>query len=248
MPPHQVVSRSEWIAARKALLAKEKDLTRARDALNRERRALPWVKVEKTYTFETLDGRETLAELFGDRSQLIVNHFMLGPGWGEGCLGCSFGADHLDAALVHLAQKDVAFVAVSRAPLAEIEAYRKRMGWRFKWVSSHGSDFNYDFNVSFTPEQLAAKRAEYNYETIDPGIDELPGDSVFARDDAGAIYHTYSQFGRGGEEVLGTYMLLDITPKGRDENGRGNLTDWVKRHDEYDAPATAAAACCQKAS
>lgn len=181
MPPHQVVSRSEWIAARKALLAKEKDLTRARDALNRERRALPWVKVEKTYTFETLDGRETLAELFGDRSQLIVNHFMLGPGWGEGCLGCSFGADHLDAALVHLAQKDVAFVAVSRAPLAEIEAYRKRMGWRFKWVSSHGSDFNYDFNVSFTPEQLAAKRAEYNYETIDPGIDELPGDSVFAR-------------------------------------------------------------------
>lgn len=248
MQPHQVVSQSEWIAARKVLLAKEKDLTRARDALNRERRALPWVKIEKTYTFDTRDGRETLADLFGDRSQLIVNHFMLGPGWGEGCLGCSFGADHLDAALVHLAQKDVAFVAVSRAPLAEIEAYRKRMGWRFKWVSSHGSDFNYDFNVSFTPEQLAAKRAEYNYETIDPGIDELPGDSVFARDDAGNIYHTYSQFGRGGEEMLGTYMLLDITPKGRDENGpRGNLTDWVKRHDEYDAPA-AAAACCQKAS
>lgn len=248
MQPHQVVSQSEWIAARKALLVKEKELTRARDALNRERRALPWVKVEKTYAFETLDGRETLTELFGDRSQLIVNHFMLGPGWGEGCLGCSFGADHLDAALVHLAQKDVAFVAVSRAPLAEIEVYRKRMGWRFKWVSSYGSDFNYDFNVSFTPAQLAAKRGEYNYQTIDPGIDELPGDSVFARDDAGAIYHTYSQFGRGGEEILGTYMLLDITPKGRDENGpRRNLTDWVKRHDEYDAPA-AAVACCQKAS
>ena len=245
MQPTAIVSHREWTDARKALLAKEKEHTHARDALNKARQAMPWVRVEKDYSFETPQGRKALAELFGDRSQLIVKHFMLGPGWSEGCVGCSFECDHIEGALVHLKQKDVALVAISRAPLAEIETYKKRMGWTFDWVSSHGTDFNFDFQVSFTPEQLAAKQAEYNYEIIDPGIDELSAISVFARDDAGAVYHTYSSYGRGAEEILGTYMLLDLTPKGRDENGPGhNLTDWVKRHDQYDTPQQSS--CCHQ--
>jgi predicted dithiol-disulfide oxidoreductase (DUF899 family) len=244
MQQHTVVSQSEWLTARKAHLAREKQLTRLRDEIASERRALPWVKVEKDYVFDTPDGRKTLAELFGDKSQLIVNHFMLGPGWKDGCVGCSFGADHVEGALVHLAQRDVAYVAVSRAPLAEIEAYKRRMGWHFAWVSSFGNDFNYDFHVSFRPDELANGKAEYNYEMIDPGIDELPGNSVFVKDEHGDIFHTYSNFGRGGEEVLSTYMLLDMTPKGRDENGpHHNLMDWVKRHDEYQT-ASEANACC----
>lgn len=247
MQPHRIVSQDEWTAARKALLTKEKEHTRARDALNEARQAMPWVEVEKPYTFDTLEGRKTLADLFGGRSQLIVKHFMLAPGWSEGCVGCSFECDHIEGALPHLVQKDVAFVAISRASLAEIESYKQRMGWTFDWVSSHGSDFNYDFHVSFTPEQLAAKQAEYNYEVIDPGIDELSGISVFARDDKGGVYHTYGSFGRGAEEILGTYMLLDLTPKGRDEHGPNfNLTDWVKRHDDYAKPQ--AAGCCHGAS
>lgn len=236
MQPHRIVSRSEWLFARKALLAKEKKLTRRRDKLSEERRALPWVKVEKSYVFDTPQGRKTLSDLFEGRSQLIVKHFMLAPGQLEGCVGCSFESDHVDGALVHLEHHDVTYVAVARAPLSEITAYKKRMGWQFKWVSSGGSDFNYDFNVSFTPEEVATGKAYYNYETTDVGIEDLSGFSVFMKDDNGDIFHTYSSFGRGLEEVLGTYMYLDITPKGRNENGPNhNLTDWVRLHDRYDS-------------
>lgn len=243
MQTNRIVSRDEWLAARTALLAKEKELTRARDRLSAERRALPWVKVDKTYVFDTTEGKRTLAELFDGRSQLIVYHFMLAPGWKDGCIGCSFLVDHIDGPLVHLEQRDVAFVAVSRAPLAEIEAYKARMGWHFRWVSSHDSDFNYDFHVSFRPEEVASGHVTYNYQTIAAEIDELPGASVFAKDADGAVYHTYSSFARGLENVLGTYALLDMTPKGRDERGpRGDLSDWVKRHDEYGAAQQQA--CC----
>ena len=243
MQQHNIVSRSEWLAARKTHLAREKELTHLRDAVSAERRALPWMKVEKTYLFDSSTGPKSLDDLFGDKSQLIVNHFMLAPGWKEGCVGCSFGADHVEGTLVHLAQRDVAYVAVSRAPLAEIEAYKQRMGWHFDWVSSFGNDFNYDFHVSFTPEQLAARNAEYNYQMIDPGIEELPGYSVFAKNKTGEVFHTYSAFARGGEALLGTYALLDMTPKGRDETLNGNLTDWVKRHDEYTNTGKAGACC-----
>jgi len=244
MTAHAVVSREQWLAARQALLAKEKEFTRLRDRLAAERRALPWVKVEKAYMFDTTDGPRSLADLFDGRSQLVVDHFMLGPGWKEGCVGCSFGADHIEGGLVHLSHHDVSFVAVSRAPLAEIETYRRRMGWRFKWVSSQGSDFNYDYNVSFTPESLAKGKVWYNYAAIDAGIDELPGLSVFARDEAGDIFHTYSSYARGTEELLTTYMVLDLTPNGRNETGPNhNLTDWVRRHDEYE-DAKGAASCC----
>lgn len=243
MQQHNVVSRNEWLAARKLHLAREKELTHLRDAISAERRALPWMKIEKTYVFESPAGPKSLVDLFGDKSQLIVNHFMLAPGWKEGCVGCSFGADHVEGALVHLAQRDVAYVAVSRAPLSEIEAYKQRMGWHFDWVSSFGSDFNYDFHVSFTPEQLASHNAEYNYQMIDPGIEELPGYSVFAKNETGEVFHTYSAFARGGEALLGTYALLDMTPKGRGELLNGNLTDWVKRHDEYAATGNAGTCC-----
>lgn len=238
----KIVSQSEWTAARKALLAEEKTLTRQRDALNAKRQAMPWVKVEKSYVFDTTAGKKTLAELFGGRSQLVVNHFMLGPGWKQGCIGCSFGADHIDGGLVHLRHHDVSVVTVSRAPLPEILAYKKRMGWKFDWVSSHGSDFNYDFHVSFTPEQLAKGKVEYNYAMID-GEEELPGISVFAKNAAGDVFHSYSSYGRGAEELITTYMVLDLTPKGRNENGpHHNLMDWVKRHDEYET-AKAGAGC-----
>jgi predicted dithiol-disulfide oxidoreductase (DUF899 family) len=231
---HAVVSREDWLAARRALLEKEKAQTRMRDALAAERRALPWVRVEKEYVFETPDGRKTLAELFDGRSQLIVKHFMLAPGWSEGCVGCSFECDHVEGALVHLENHDVSYLAVSRAPLAEIEAFRRRMGWRFRWVSSFGSDFNYDFHVSFSPEEVAAGRGFYNYRMDEVPVEELSGFSVFFKDERGRVFHTYSAYGRGAEEVLGTYMLLDLTPKGRNETGpRGNLTDWVRHHDRY---------------
>jgi predicted dithiol-disulfide oxidoreductase (DUF899 family) len=242
MEPHAVVSREQWIAQRQALLAKEKEYTRLRDRLSAERRALPWVKVEKPYVFDAVEGKKTLADLFAGRSQLVIQHFMLGPGWTEGCVGCSFGADHVAGALVHLEHHDVSFAAVSRAPIAEIEAYRKRMGWPFTWVSSSASDFNFDFHVSFTKDELAQGQGYYNYRMIDPGIEELPGLSVFYRDPSGDIFHTYSSFARGTEELLTTYMLLDMTPKGRDETGNGNLTDWVRRHDEYEGATSAS--CC----
>jgi predicted dithiol-disulfide oxidoreductase (DUF899 family) len=230
---NQVVSHDEWIAARKELLQKEKDFTRLRDQLNAERRALPWVKVEKEYLFDTPSGRQSLGDLFDGRSQLVTKHFMFGPDWTDGCVGCSFEMDHIEGALVHLEHHDVSYVAVSRAPLAKIEAFKQRMGWRFRWVSSYGSDFNYDYHVSFTPEQVAGGNAFYNYELRDVGIDELSGRSVFYRDEAGDIFHTYSSYARGGELFLGSYAVLDITPKGRDETINGNLTDWVRHHDRY---------------
>jgi len=241
MTQHQIVTRDEWLAARKELLVKEKAFTRLRDRLGAERRTLPWVKVEKQYVFDGPDGQETLAGLFGGRSQLIVKHFMLGPGWSEGCVGCSFEMDHVDGILVHLAQRDVGYVAVSRAPWPEIAAFRERMGWHIKWVSSHGSDFNYDFNVSFTADQMAKGEAYYNFGMQHVPIDELSGRSVFFKDANGDIFHTYSSYGRGGEDVLGAYRLLDIVPKGRDETGpRGNLSDWVRHHDRYGAAGAVA--------
>jgi predicted dithiol-disulfide oxidoreductase (DUF899 family) len=230
---HHVVSREEWIAARKALLIKEKAWTRMRDGLNEERRALPWVKIEKDYIFEEEHGTVTLADLFAGRTQLIIKHFMLGPGWQDPCIGCSFECDHLDGIVVHLENHDVSFVAVSRAPYPEIAAIRHRMGWRFRWVSSFGSDFNYDFNVSFTSEQIASGQAVYNYRENATPMEEMSGRSIFYRDDTGAIFHTYSSFARGGEIILAAYALLDMTPTGRNETDRGNLTDWVKLHDRY---------------
>src|SRR5271166_27188 len=215
----KVVSSSEWLAARKAFLAKEKEFTRLRDELSRERRELPWEKVEKSYTFEGPNGKETLADLFDGRSQLVVYHFMLGPGWSEGCKSCSYLADHFDGMTVHLANRDVTFVVVSRAPLAEIEAVRQRMGWRFKWVSSSGSDFNYDFHVSFKKDELAKGEVYYNYQTGAVSLEDLSGRSVFYKDANGDIFHTYSSFGRGGEDLHAAYRYLDITPKGRNETG-----------------------------
>lgn len=236
MENRKVVSRQEWTRARKALLAKEKELTHQRDALTAERHKLPWVKVEKEYVFDTPQGKKTLAQLFDGRSQLIVQHFMFAPDWDAGCVGCSFGADHIDGANQHLRHHDVTYVAVARAPLAKLEAYWRRMGWRFNFASSHGSDFNYDFHVSFKKADMDKGKVEYNYEMIDPGIEDLPGGSVFYRDAKGDVFHTYSAYGRGGEEVLGAYMILDIMPKGRDES---SAMDWVRRHDEYEGSPAA---------
>jgi predicted dithiol-disulfide oxidoreductase (DUF899 family) len=230
----KVVSRGEWIEARKALLAKEKAFTRQRDELSQQRRDLPWVKVEKNYKFDGPNGRETLADLFEGRSQLIVYHFMFGPGWEAGCPYCSFLVDHVDGALVHLAQRDVTLAVVSRAPLPELEAFKTRMGWRFNWVSSFGSDFNYDYHVSFTKDDAAKGTVYYNYEMQEFMSEELFGISVFYKDGTGDIFHTYSSYARGGDVLLGTYHWLDLTPKGRDETGpHHNLTDWVQHHDRY---------------
>ena len=234
MSHHQIVSPDEWLAARKRHLSKEKELTRLRDELSAERRALPWVKVEKEYVFDTPEGKKTLAELFDGRSQLIVQHFMFHPDWDQGCIGCSFAADHIERALLHIPHHDVSFVRISRAPLDRLEAYRKRMGWKSLWASSYGNDFNYDFHVSFTPEEVARKKVYYNYELRDFEADELSGVSVFYKDANGEVFHTYSTYARGDELVDTSYMLLDMTPKGRNETGPYyNLMDWVKRHDEY---------------
>jgi predicted dithiol-disulfide oxidoreductase (DUF899 family) len=239
---HQFVSAEEWNAARVQLLIQEKKLTRLRDQVNAKRQEMPWVKIEKTYKFDGPNGKETLGDLFGGRSQLVIRHFMFGPDWEEGCVGCSFWSDHLDGALVHLEHHDVSVVVVSRAPLTKIETFRQRMGWRFKWVSSYGTDFNYDFGVSFTPEQRAAGSLSYNYSLTDRVGDEMPGVSVFYRTVDGTIAHTYSAYARGNESMLGTYSLLDLTPKGRNEIGPNhNLTDWVRHHDRYDG---AAESCC----
>lgn len=241
-PGHPVVSRDEWLDARRKLLALEKEETRLRDRINEARLALPWVRVGKDYRFATPRGEKDLGDLFEGRSQLIVYHFMLGPGWGAGCDGCSFLADHLDGALVHLNHHDVTLTAVSRAPLDEIEAYRKRMGWRFPWASSHGGDFNYDFHVSFTPEQLETGRIFYNFASLEAsrGAAELPGLSSFYRDEDGTVFHTYSSYARGPEELIGTLMILDRAPKGRNE---GSTMDFVRRHDEYGDPAPTATCC-----
>lgn len=230
----KVVSRAEWLIARKELLVKEKQLTRQREEIDRQRRALPWVKVEKSYTFDGPSGPRTLADLFDGRSQLIVSHFMFGPGWKEGCVGCSFRSDHVDGALVHLENHDVSFVTISRAPLAEINAFRQRMGWRFPWLSSYGSDFNYDYRVSFTEEEVATGKIDYNYGSPTFVGQEMSGLSVFYKNEIGEVFHTYSTFGRGDEVVDTTYMYLDLTPKGRNETGpRYNLGDWVRHHDRY---------------
>jgi len=233
MQAHKTVSRDEWLDARRALLAKEKELLKAKDALRQETRELPWVKVDKDYVFEGPNGRETLSDLFAGRSQLVIRHFMLGPGWKEGCVGCSFGADQTDGSVVHLINHDVMFVTVSRAPYAEIAAYHKRMGWAFKWVSSFGSDFNFDYHVSFTEADEKRGKAFYNFTDMDYMGEEMPGTSVFFKNEAGEIFHTYSAFARGSELMGGVYGILDVTPKGRNEPPGGNLTAWVRRHDEY---------------
>jgi predicted dithiol-disulfide oxidoreductase (DUF899 family) len=235
MTHNRIVTREEWLAARQAHLAKEKELTRLRDQLSAERRELPWVKIDKPYVFDGPNGKETLVDLFDGRSQLIIKHFMLGPAWKEGCVGCSFEVDHIEGALVHLAHHDVTYVVVSRAPLPEIEAFKGRMGWRFKWVSSYGSDFNYDFHVTFRPDEVEEGEVYYNYEMRKVGIEELSGRSVFYKDSEGDIFHTYSSYARGGDLMLGTYNILDLMPKGRNETGPNhNLTDWVRHHDRYD--------------
>jgi predicted dithiol-disulfide oxidoreductase (DUF899 family) len=238
----KVVSHEEWLKARLELLAAEKEFTRRRDALTRRRMGMPWERVEKNYVFDAPDGRRPLAELFDGRRQLLVQHFMLGPGWEQGCPSCSYMADHTDGMNVHLAQRDVTFLAVSRAPLAEIERFRRRMGWRFKWVSSHGSDFNYDFGVSFTPKEVAKGEVHYNYGAWRHAHEELPGISVFYRDDAGEVFHTYSTYGRGVEVMMGTYNMLDLVPKGRDEDHLSHTMEWVRHHDRYE-PGPAAGTC-----
>ena len=234
MPTHRVVSREEWLKERIALLKREKAYTRERDEISRQRRELPWVRVEKEYVFDVPEGKITLADLFDGRSQLFIKHFMMGPSQETQCVGCSFEVDHIEGVQVHLHNHDLTYAVVARAPIDEIEMVRKRMGWRFRWVSSFHSDFNYDFNVSFTPEQVAAGRAFYNYEYVNPWLEDRSGDSVFVKDDAGQIFHTYSTFGRGGEEFLGAYRYFDMTPKGRSENGPYHtLADWVRPHNMY---------------
>lgn len=232
MMTHAVVSRDEWNEARLKLLAQEKELTKARDRLAAERLTLPWVKIDKAYIFDTPDGRKTLAELFAGRSQLIIKHFMMWPGRNDVCNGCAFEVDHVIGALVHLEHHDVSYVCVARAPLDEIEAVRRRMGWPIRWVSSFDSDFNYDFNVSFKPEDMAAGPVTYNYRPEKMSITDLSGHSCFYRNEAGDIFHTYSVFGRGAEEVLTTYMYLDFAPLGRNE-GAAKMSEWVRPHDKY---------------
>ncbi len=229
----KVVSQAEWLAARKELLSKEKEFTRLRDQLSRQRRELPWEKVEKAYVFDGPKGKETLADLFGGKSQLIVYHFMFGPGWEEGCPSCSFISDHIDGSVVHLAARDVRLVVVSRAPLAQIEAFKKRMGWRFKWVSSYGSDFNYDYQVSMTKEEMEKGRVYYNYAMQQFPSEERPGASAFYKDGAGNIFHTYSTYARGLDILIGAYNWLDLAPKGRDEDGLAYTMAWVRHRDKY---------------
>ena len=228
----EIVSEADWLIARKDLLTREKEFSRQRDALSAARHSLPWVKIDKKYVFDGPKGKETLAELFDGRSQLIVYHFMLGPGWGEGCKSCSYLADHFDGANRHLPHRDVTFVVISRAPLSEIEAYQKRMGWRFKWLSSHDNEFNFDYHVAFTKEEEKANKVYYNYGTGEFMSDELPGLSVFYKDENGDIFHTYSTYARGLDILIGAYNFLDLVPKDRDENPDSTM-DWVRRHDEY---------------
>ena len=227
---HTVVSLDDWLAARRDLLKAEKELTRLRDKVARDRLALPWVRVDKAYVFDTPDGPRTLSDLFDGRSQLLVQHFMYAPEWKEGCKSCSYMADHTDGMNQHLAHHDVTMIAVSRAPLAELERYRKRMGWRFKWVSSFGNDFNQDFRVSFTPEEVASGHIDYNFGEWPETGEEWPGISAFYKDEAGNVFRTYSTYGRGVEVMMGAYNMLDLAPKGRNET---EGMDWVRRHDRY---------------
>lgn len=233
---HKVVSQSEWVAARTQLLAKEKEFTRLRDQLSQQRRDLPWVKVDKKYAFDSPKGKETLAELFEGRSQLVIYHFMFGPGWKEGCPSCSYWADNFNGIIVHLNHRDATMLAVSHAPLEELQAFRKRMNWGFKWVSSFNTDFNYDFQVSARPEELKKGTIYYNYRQLEPFSSEMPGISVFYKDEDGAVYHTYSCYSRGLDMMNTAYHYLDLLPKGRDEAGLEFGMAWVRYHDKYDAP------------
>ncbi|MGE0279339.1 MAG: DUF899 domain-containing protein [Rhizobiaceae bacterium] len=228
---HAVVSHDVWLTARRTLLKAEKEATHLRDQVTQKRLALPWVRIDKEYVFDTLDGPRTLADLFDGRSQLLVQHFMFAPGWKEGCPSCSYMADHTDGMNLHLAHHDVTMVAVSRAPLADIERYRRRMGWKFRWVSSNGSPFNYDFRVSFTPEEVTSGHIDYNFGEWQETGEEWPGVSAFFKDEAGNVFHTYSTFGRGVEVMMGAYAMLDLAPKGRNEAGG---MEWVRRHDRYE--------------
>ena len=232
-----IVSEEKWLAARLELLREEKEFTRLRDKLADRRRKLPWIKITKGYTFESSDGQVTLADLFEGRSQLIVQHFMLGPGWEQGCKSCSFMMDHFNPTVPHLNARDVSFTAISHAPLAEILPFKARMGWAVNWVSSHGTGFNQDFNVSFTEEEIARGGVYYNYAKMDFPQTEAPGISVFAKDASGNVYLTYSTYGRGVEVVMTTYDLLDLVPKGRNEDPEATMS-WVRHHDRYE-PATA---------
>jgi len=229
---HAVVSHEDWITARKVLLKKEKEFTHLREQLAEQRRALPWEKVEKEYVFENLNGKETLSDLFGNKSQLVIYQFMFAPEWEEGCPHCSFWADHYAGMLPHLQQRDVSFVVVSRAALTTIERFKKRMGWRFKWVSSAQTDYNYDFQASFQPEDIERKTVFYNYQTVDMRMPDREGISVFYKDEEGTIFHTYSTYARGIDPVNSTYQFLDLVPKGRNENPK-NTQDWVRHHDRY---------------
>lgn len=231
---HLLVSRGQWLVKRKELLAKEKQLTRLHYEISRERRKLPWVRIEKDYTFDSISGKVSLAHLFAGRSQLAVYHFMFGPEWQEGCPSCSFVSDHINAALPHLAARDVSVTIVSRAAIEKIEPFRKRMGWKFNWVSSRESDFNFDFHVSFTQQEMAGGKVNYNYTDQEFPSEEAPGLSLFYKNAEGEVFHTYSTFGRGLESLLGTYMLLDMAPKGRDEEGLGFSMEWVRYHDRYE--------------
>jgi predicted dithiol-disulfide oxidoreductase (DUF899 family) len=243
VPNHAVVPSDLWVAERKALLAREKELVHLQDEIARARRDLPWERVAKDYVFDTPEGPRSLADLFEGRRQLLVQHFMFGPGWEHGCPSCSYMADHTDGMLAHLEHRDVSFVAVSRAPLADLERFRQRMGWKFRWVSSSGNDFNRAFHVSFGPEDRVDGAVYYNYGlTRFPGT-EAPGVSVFYKDDAGEVFHTYSTFGRGVEVMMGTYRMLDLVPEGRGERDVPNKMEWVRHHDRYE-PAPAADACC----
>jgi predicted dithiol-disulfide oxidoreductase (DUF899 family) len=255
---HKVVSPQQWTDSRKELLQKEKEFTRLRDDLSRQRRELPWEIVEKNYVFDGPNGKVTLTDLFDGKSQLIVYHFMFGPGWEAGCPSCSYLADHFGGALVHLANRDVSFVVVSRAPIEQIEAFKKRMGWKFRWVSSYGNDFNYDYRVSFTKEEQADTKVYYNYTTMEFPSEEAPGASVFYKNPAGNIFHTYSAFARGLDILVGTYNFLDLVPKGRDEDGLAFSMAWVRHHDrytegyfvdpmaQYETPKQAVSSCCEE--
>ena len=229
---HKIVSEKEWLEARKQFLVKEKEFTRLRDQLNQQRRDLPWKTVDKEYVFEGSNGKQTLPELFEGRNQLIIYHFMFDPSWDAGCPHCSFWADNFNGIITHLNQRDVTMIAVSHAPYSKLAAYKKRMKWDFKWVSSFDTDFNFDYHVSFTPEELVKKNAFYNFTIQDSFDSEREGVSIFYKDPAGKVFHTYSTYARGIDIVNTAYNYLDLTPKGRDENGQGQF--WVRRHDEYD--------------
>jgi predicted dithiol-disulfide oxidoreductase (DUF899 family) len=243
---HKVVSKAEWLRACGEFLAKEKKLTRLSDELARERRELPWTPVEKPYVFTGPQGELSLADLFGGKSQLAVYHFMFGPDWQEGCKSCSYVMDHMNGATEHLAARDVALVLVSRGPLEKLEAFKRRMGWRFTWVSSAGCDFNHDFGVSFSADEVTSGKPLYNFGTRPPYGDENPGLSLFAKDASGRVFHTYSTYGRGLEVMLGTYAILDRAPKGRGEEGLSSPMAWVRHHDKYEPVAQIASSCCHK--